>query len=150
MNGQTSVKNTNETLKIGYAFAHPVIASMTDIQQKRGKQGDNYMRDIRFRAWTEIEHEWLGMKYDVPHNYNDSVMQFTGLTDKNGKEIYEGDIVEQEYWNGEAWETATAAVEWNISYCAFRLANILRTELAGPNCEVIGDIYSTPELLTNK
>lgn len=50
-------------------------------------------RVIKFRAYTEISNEVLGMKYDVPHNYNDTVMQFTGLLDRHGVEIYEGDIV---------------------------------------------------------
>ncbi len=52
-------------------------------------------RIIKFRAYTEISNEVLGMKYDVPHNYNDTVMQFTGLLDRNGKEIYEGDVVKE-------------------------------------------------------
>ena len=54
-------------------------------------------RVIKFRAYTEISNEVLGMKYDVPHNYNDTVMQFTGLLDRNGKEIYELDIVRTFY-----------------------------------------------------
>ena len=66
------------------------------------------MREIKFRAWDNDEKK---MFYDVEHTHNGDivpmacfgwvldcsnlydVMQFTGLKDKNGKEIYEGDIV---------------------------------------------------------
>jgi hypothetical protein len=62
------------------------------------------MREIKLRAWDnqEMLYEWFTIIYDggfiTPRTLcrgANAVMQFTGLTDKNGKEIYEGDIIEQ-------------------------------------------------------
>ena len=70
------------------------------------------------------------------------VLQFTGLKDKNGKEIYEGDILG--YWGRATWE-----VLWVNNKCSFRFGNHVTnfpmTEVVKK--EVIGNIYENPELL---
>jgi YopX protein. len=78
-----------------------------------------------------------------------SVMQFTGLTDKNGKEIYEGDVLKR---YGEI-----AVVEWNNDQCGFMPLNNYNHCCGregdwsgdGGDIEVVGNIYENPELLDN-
>lgn len=91
--------------------------------------------------------------------YPETVGQYTGLTDKNGKRIFEGDIVRLY----DTWGEWRAVVEFGnpngISIWGWQLKPISRTdantdilcwvevEEAGAFCEVIGTIYDNPELL---
>lgn len=92
---------------------------------------------------------WLTSKLFVT-NPKDS-QQFTGLKDKNGKEIYEGDIVEfPDYRNG-AWfgkpqPTRIEVVEYSTYFSAYQ--ELRMYEQLKDRYEVIGNIYENPELLT--
>jgi uncharacterized phage protein (TIGR01671 family) len=76
-------------------------------------------------------------------------MQYTELKDKNGKEIYDGDIVRV----GGKWRLA---VVYTRAFCAFELQNTDREECMDlrhehmKRYEVIGNIYENPELLKEK
>lgn len=79
----------------------------------------------------------------------DSVGQFTGLHDKEGNEIYEGDIVRR--------GDDTLTVTWNKKFASFCLDkngwmhSHYFGEAADPSqVEIIGNIHLHPELLTNK
>ena len=131
------------------------------------------MRPIKFRAWENpMPESWCkergitfvpdfkGQMLDVNHwtinmlgsTEGYKTMQFTGLYDKNGKEIWEGDIVRNEHGT-------VCAVVWKEDECGF----IATKPYDGyPNCytydfslypglhEVLGNIYSDPHLLENK
>lgn len=83
-----------------------------------------------------------------------TVGQFTGLTDKNGKKIFEGDIVKREYtlWHGETKktrETQIGVVSYSNKDCGFCLDKVcnLMKPWDGDTLEVIGNIHDNPELL---
>lgn len=73
------------------------------------------------------------------------LMQCTGLKDKNGKLIYEGDICEYEF---EEIGKQKAIIEFNKKYAAFLMKPLNDFQYANMNdCEVFGNIYENPELL---
>ena len=127
------------------------------------------MRDIIFRAWDKQEKDMIynilplsdktflvenaaSEKYvdvypdmdNIPPNMF-AIMQYTGLKDKNGKEIYEGDIITHEVNN------MIGVVTWGTY--GFVIENLDRTEIIADLSEydynpvVIGNIYENPELL---
>ena len=66
----------------------------------------------------------------------ESVAQFTGLCDKNGREIYEGDILQHE-----SQKQSINTMKWNKHEASFTKFLPLR------KFEIIGNIYENPELL---
>lgn len=84
-----------------------------------------------------------------------NIMQFTGLCDKNGKEIYEGDIIVD--WNvfdqmkkdGYADHECYNVISFYDGIFCFGRFDIPIAE-CNNMCEVVGNIYQNPELLTNK
>jgi hypothetical protein len=115
-------------------------------------------REIKFRAWNGLYMTTSGIMFsstdgEIFTAANMPVMQFTGLHDKNGKEIYEGDIVRYNHsvaqYNFPLIYVAKV-VYWN-EHCKFRLegnnSTDLHEDIFWSEIEVIGNIWENPELL---
>ena len=109
------------------------------------------MREIKFRAWDkkrkELQKPFLIEEIDNDMWWKDTeLMQYTGLKDKTGKEIYEDDIVEK--------GDVIGIAEWVVNgYTTlhFALRNEGRTPIDEAHIlkeiEVIGNIYENKDLL---
>jgi len=121
------------------------------------------MRIIQFRAWLKfkacMDSAWFidwehGLVGHSKHNQSDLddcvLMQFTGLLDKNGKEIYEGDLILIDYLRD---EKTKSVIEWYFSGWYAKSLEDPSKQVAGygnlfncKNIEIIGNIYENPEL----
>lgn len=136
-------------------------------------------REIKFRAWDKevkamhYPQFWMQNKGGQPcvklddgrfgyHGSSMELMQYTGLKDKNGVEIYEGDILagEDGEWqdNDETWVRYIAGiVTWWDDNARWFLSDDLEGYMGDDDkadepmdwnkYEVIGNIYENPELL---
>jgi uncharacterized phage protein (TIGR01671 family) len=73
------------------------------------------------------------------------IQQYTGLKDKNGKEIYEGDIILGEFYDTEYHHAETIKHEVVFNNGAY---NIASSNWHKPTLEIIGNIFETPESQT--
>ena len=132
---------------------------------------DKYMREIKFRAWDKKNNIMLqGIEltkllgylifqncpnseaYDLLKDHFNDIewLQFAGLKDKNGKDIYEGDIIIEKgshYYLGER----ISVIEFSESQTPFVKGSSGWSEFLHnfdlSNAEIIGNIYENPELI---
>lgn len=112
---------------------------------------DKVMRDVTLLDYNQ---NFVGYGYPIfmKSTMHMELMRSTGLLDKNGEEIFEGDIVD--------YKGRKAIVNWHGSYASFiyrfvdeshkRNAEWKPLYLAYMRCEIIGNIYKNPEFLEVK
>jgi len=131
------------------------------------------MREIKFRAWDNVAFQmyYLGEEEDIVFSFESNgivatditqeeerfqtlhhleYMQFTGLHDRNGKEIYEGDICKgKAYGFPNSPKRLIGAVEYR--YNRYDIVGVKQykglVDELNTTYEVIGNIYENPELL---
>ena len=120
-------------------------------------------REIKFRAWDKHHNsmEYINDLYwfeeNGIHDFNDDnyiFMENTGLKDRNGKEIYDSDIVKVTWGSGKI-------VFYEVKYCGSLGYHYLRDTKNKEDddiiciydysqMDVIGNVFDNPELLKNK
>ena len=102
------------------------------------------MREILFRGKRVDNGEWVyGYLCEV---IPETVGQYTGLTDRNGKKVFEGDVIR--YGGKENTEVIYQLCEYALIFKSQKYPQCgLLTEYNRNNLEVIGNIHDNPELL---
>ncbi len=125
------------------------------------------MREIKFRAWNaplkKMEYDSLNaIGFDGRVYYGnaditgffENIMQYTGLKDKNGREIYEKDIAEESYINPMTGKKVVDryVIVWEngihkMKYIGNQKGKDRYLWMRFNEVEVIGDVYRNPDLL---
>ena len=140
------------------------------------------MREIKFRAWDKRVKSWIDNSQSpyvyltllgtfvrmrkepctkglwqhetesMAQGFDIILNQFTGLLDKNGKEIYEGDIVKSSDCLYE--DVGICPIQWDQERCAYVLkrgqfifCQLEKCEVASLHLEVIGNVYENLDLI---
>lgn len=127
------------------------VMDATELRRRENFPNSPIWADGFIRRY-DFENEKIEM-YEVDR---ESVGQYTGLTDKNGKKIFEGDILEvncKEFFEA---KHIVYRVEWDRCNCEFSAT--LKSGATGTGvayiplyaAEVIGNVYDHPELLERR
>lgn len=121
----------------------------------------NMNREIKFRCWDTVSKLWVGgwkITQSGVKSYEKGYvwMQFTGLLDRNGKDIYEGDICKMKF--GGIGDEFIISIRWDFSGANWQfddhtsfddgvgLGNFDFNCGIANDSEIIGNIYENPNL----
>jgi uncharacterized phage protein (TIGR01671 family) len=113
------------------------------------------LREIKFRCFHKLKNK-MYLSEEINHlhlsafktHVNCKFMQYTGLKDKNGKEIYDGDILRLiliDYADIPEDIFPIRSEDFHESVCYLR--QIISSNSEADSIEIIGNIYENPELL---
>ena len=131
------------------------------------KRGRERMREIKFRVWADDKFYdkclvgntnntndekwtcpmvWLEDRKEWVHCDNGDICQYTGLKDKNGTEIYEGDMLD---YDGDLWQVEYLEEDGMFALISEGIVENF-SNMNSKWFEVIGNIHENPELLEVK
>jgi hypothetical protein len=102
------------------------------------------MREVRAISFTETGEVHRILDSEGVQRVPEALLQFTGLTDKDGTEIYEGDVFQDEE------DSSCEHVEWDDEFGGWSTQawySVGEFAQIAKSLEVIGTIYENPELL---
>ena len=128
------------------------------------------MREHKFRAWDKKRKEWLGVNLQMsitdgllwwqfgfgckPFSMDEcrdiELMQYTGLKDMNGNEIYEGDVLKEKGWGDEYDYWCYGVIDFHNGCFQIEgspLFEWLNESADFLELEVVGNIHENPELM---
>ncbi len=131
-------------------------------------------RTIKYRIWSKLVNKWVTDLFvenlcnpdsnninDIFNNENLVFQQFTGLKDKNGKEIFEGDILKADFNTDECYSLQEVIFDvhegcWDLkilnpdklNFSCNQNLTLTKDEINLYSLEVFGNIYENTELLS--
>lgn len=110
-----------------------------------------YNKMVKIYSWNIWQEYFMCSEYDSEFYLDETpIMQYTGLKDKNNKEIYDGDILSDGNVKNlykVIFENGSFRTEYNGDFEEYSFDLI---DVVAQGCEVVGNIYENPELMEDK